>query len=118
MSPDQAFGRDIPEPIRDNAMTQMAEASGEGEGRHGNVYILEQTKHDAINVTVSGIFTLEDREFWFLLDNGNWNGTVLLGWEEAGQQQMTVNEPTQWTLVPSPSVISEALAAERGHILL
>lgn len=66
---------------------------------------------------MSRIFTLADQEFWFLLDNGNWTGTVLRGWEEAGQQKMPTDEPTQWTLVPRPDVVSDALATERGHIL-
>lgn len=118
MTPDEAFERDIPEPMRDAVMTEIAEASYYGEGKHGNVYILEQVKHDVINVTVSGVFTLEGREFWFLLDNGNWNGTVLRGWEEAGEQAMAPSKPTQWTLVPNSTVISEALDAQRGHILL
>lgn len=118
MTPYEAFDRDIPESIRDDVMTQISEASHRGEGRHGNVYILEETKHNVINVTVSGIFTLGDKEFWFLLDDGDWNGTFLRGWEEAGQQKLEESPPTQWALVPTHNIIADALAAERGNILL
>ncbi|MFT0533988.1 hypothetical protein ACMHYJ_14340 [Castellaniella hirudinis] len=118
LTPDEAFDADIPAALRDDIMTAISEAAHMGEGQHGCVHILGQDRLDAINVRAQGIVTVEGREYWFVVEDGNWNGTTLEGWEHSGVQTFGPLPRTQWALAPRPDLVSDAIAAGRGPFLV
>lgn len=118
LTPDAAFDADIPAALRDDLMTAICEAAHMGEGQHGCVHILEQDRLDAINARAEGIVTVDGREFWFIVESGNWNGTVLEGWEHAGTQDFKPSPRTQWALAPRADLVSDAIVAGRGPFLV
>jgi hypothetical protein len=100
-----AFERDIPKDVQETTLEAIENAAWDGRGQHGPVYISSVDKHDAINITAEGEVHLticgKEKEFTFVIESGNYNGTVLRGWEEAGQQEIEICEPTRWTLAPA-----------------
>lgn len=118
LTPDAAFDADIPAAMRDDIMTAISEAAHMGGGQHGCVHILEQDPLDAINVRAQGIVTVNGREFWFIVESGNWNGTVLEGWEYAGTQTFEPRPRTQWALAPRPDLVTDAIVSGRGPFLV
>lgn len=118
MTPDEAFERDIPPDQQEMVMTEICEAAIDGRGQHGRVYITNVDHMDVINLCASGSIEIDGTEFWFIVENGNWNGTVLRGWEEAGQQKFEHHTPTQWALVPRNDLVGDAIALGRGPFLV
>lgn len=118
LSPDVAFDADIPEALRDDIMTAISEAAHMGTGTHGCVHILNQDRIDAINVRAEGIVTVDGREYWFIVEDGNRNGTVLDGWEHSGKQTFEPVQRTQWALVPRHDLVSDALGSGKGPFLV
>lgn len=118
LTPDAAFDADIPAVVRDDIMTAIAEAAHMGEGTHGCVHILEQDRIDAINVRAQGIVTVEGNEYWFIVRDGNWDGTVLEGWEHSGTQAFEPAPRTQWALAPRPDLVIDALGSGKGPFLV
>jgi hypothetical protein len=117
MTPDEAFCRDIPESKQDDVMLMIAEAAS-GWNDHECITILDRDRMDAINVRASGILDWEGREYWFIVRDGNWDGTVLEGWEESGVQTFEHHEPTRWALQPRRGLVEDAIAAGKGPFLL
>ncbi len=113
--PYEAFARDVPEHLREDAMTAMAEATG-GYGKPDNVHLLDHDRIDAINCRAHGIITIEGREFVFQMQDGNWNGTELLSWDE--DKPFERHEPTRWALQPKRQLIDEAVIGLKGPFLL
>lgn len=104
-----AFCAAIEEKDRDDILTQMAEAAHSDRHQTDSVRILNRTRHDVINVTVEGIVTYKDEEYSFHLEDGNWNGTQLRGWEETGTDwEEYVPEPL--AIKPHRELIWKALA--------
>ncbi len=118
LSPDAAFDADIPAAIRDDIMTAISEAAHLGEGTHGYVHILEQDRIDAINVRAEGVVTIEGKEYWFIVQDGNWNGTVLEGWVFSGKQNFEPLPVPQWALAPRPDLVSDAIGSGNGPFLI
>lgn len=125
LTPDQAFARDIPAAMTDEVLTLMSEAAHEDKrpyrGAVGEVQIHTRNRRDAINVRVEGTLTLQaypGRTFDFQLRDGNWDGTVLEAWEEAGNQVFEVTPPTRWTLQPTHAEIAKAIANGQGRFLV
>lgn len=118
LTPDAAFDADIPADMRDDIMTAISEAAHMGTGTHGCVHILEQGRIDAINVRAEGIVTVAGKEYWFLVEDGNRNGTVLEGWEQSGKQAFETVQHTQWALAPQSDLVSDALATGKGPFLV
>jgi hypothetical protein len=118
LTPDQAFDRDIPKHLQDDVMTNISEAAHAGFGQHGNVFIIDQDRIDSINVRAQGSVTVEGTEYAFIVEDGNWNGTVLEGWEHTGTQTFTPLPRTQWTLAPRHDLVSSAIAENRGPFLI
>lgn len=81
-----AFCAAIAEEDRDDILTSMAEAAHDDRSENETVQILERTRHDVINVTVSGVVNYKGNEYYFHLEDGNWNRTQLRGWEDTGQE--------------------------------
>lgn len=116
---DAAFERDIPAEDRDNVMQMICETAQCGDDYHPqHVSILSRDRIDAINVRAEGILTFGDREFAFIVRDGNWDGTVLEGWEEAGKQTFEPSPRTVWALAPQPSLVSAAIAKGKGPFLV
>ncbi len=111
----QAFERDVPESLREDAMYAMAVAA-QGCESPANVTILDRDRLDAINVRASGIIIIAGVEYTFQIQDGNWNGTELLAWES--DKPFEHHEPTRWALQPARRLIREALAAGRGAFLV
>jgi hypothetical protein len=115
VDPHEAFERDVPEHLREDAMQMMAEATG-GWGSHPSVTILEHDRLDAINCRASGIIEIQGNEFTFQMEDGNWNGTVLLAWESDRPFEQHV--PIRWALQPSRELVGRALEEGRGPFLI
>lgn len=113
--PYEAFNRDIPEHLREEVMTAMAEATS-GWGEPSNVHILEHDRIDAINARAEGIVTVEGKEYTFQMENGNWNGTVLLAWQS--DKPFEYHEPTRWALQPKRDLIDQAIESGKGPFLI
>jgi len=110
-----AFERDVPAHLREDAILAMAEATGEW-GTPPNVTILNHDRIDAINCRAEGIIEIEGNEYTFQMEDGNWNGTVLLAWES--DVPFERYQPTLWTLQPMQHVIHDAINAGRGPFLI
>jgi hypothetical protein len=113
--PYEAFEKDVPAHLREDAMQAMAEATG-GYGAPSNVHLIEHDRIDAINCRAHGVITIEGVEYVFQMADGNHNGTELLSWDE--DKPFGRHEPTRWALQPEPGLIDEALAGGRGQFLL
>lgn len=109
-----AFDRDVPEARREDVMTMLAEAAQGTE--HECVTILDSDRLDAINVRVHGIIEIEGNEHSFQLEDGNWNGTVLLAWDE--DKPFEHHKPIRWALQPRQDLIDDALQTGRGEFLV
>lgn len=119
LSVEAAFERDIPAEERDNVMQMICEAAQYGDDQHPqHISILSRDRIDAINVRAEGILTFGNREFAFIVRDGNWDGTVLEGWEEAGTQTFEPLPRTVWALAPLPSLVSNAIATGKGPFLV
>ncbi|CAB3665146.1 hypothetical protein LMG26696_03581 [Achromobacter pulmonis] len=119
LSVDAAFERDIPAEHRDDVMQMICETAQYGDDYHPqHVSILDRDRIDAINVRAEGVLTFQGREFAFIVRDGNWDGTVLEGWEEAGTQTFEPLPRTEWTLAPQPSLVSDAIANGKGPFLV
>lgn len=79
-----AFCNVIAEEDRDGILTMMAEAAHADKYENETVQILKRTRHNVINVTVSGIVTYKGKEYTFHLEDGDWAGTQLRGWQDTG----------------------------------
>lgn len=105
----EAFCEAIPEKYREDILTNMSEAAHSDRYQTDQVRILNRTRHDMINVTVEGIVSYNDREYSFHLEDGNWNGTQLRGWNGLGSEWEEY-VPTPLALAPRGNLISAALA--------
>jgi len=117
-SPDADFASNIPAAMHDEIMTAISEAAHIGCGKHGCVTILDQDRIDAINVRAEGIVNIGEREYWFIVRDGNRDGTVLEAWEGTGTQAFEPSPRTHWALAPKPELVSDAIQAQRGQFLL
>ncbi len=118
LSVDAAFDRDIPAEHRDDVMQMICEAAHADDYHQQHVSILDRDRIDAINVRAEGILNFGGREFAFIVRDGNWDGTVLEGWEEAGTQTFEPTPRTEWALAPMPSLVSDAIAKGQGPFLV
>ena len=111
----EAFERDVPEHLRDDAMQMMAEATG-GYGSHESVTILDRDQLDAINFRASGIIRIEGEEYTFQMEDGNRNGTDLLAWQS--DRQFEYHQPTRWAVQPRRDIIYRHISEGKGPFLL
>lgn len=98
-------------------MLMIAEAAN-GWNDHDCITILDRDRMDAINVRASGILDWEGREYSFIVRDGNWDGTVLEAWEEAGVQKFEYHQPTVYALQPRRDLIGDAIVSGKGPLLL
>lgn len=111
---DERFELDVPAAIRDSVMETLAECAQGAEAP--NVYIFERDRIDAINVRAHGCITLEGEEYTFIIRDGNWDGTVLVAWNE--DREFEPHPRIQWTLQPTAALLDEAFVSGRRQFLL
>lgn len=116
LSPEEAFARDIPDEHQESVLVMLSE-SAQSCGEHECVSVIERDRIDAINVRASLILTFEGREYSVFLEDGNWNGTVIRGWENHGKDYEP-HQPTRWALAPRPGLISDASATGQSAFLI
>lgn len=112
--PYAAFERDVPVHLREGAMIAMAEAA-HIDGIAG-VTILDRDRLDAINCRAHGVIEIDGVEYSFQVQDGNWNGTELLAWDE--DKVFEHHVPTKWALQPVARLVDEAITGGRGAFLL
>lgn len=74
------------------------------------VYIYTLEKHDVLNRTCHGMVALDDGEYEFLIEDGNWNGTVVRKWGQT-PIQYEPQPPVRYTFAPKMALSLEILAA-------
>lgn len=111
----EAFEASVPAHLQEDVMQMIAEAAS-GWGEHASVTLLDRDRHDAINVTAHGIITVEGVEHRFIVDDGNWDGTVLRSWDD--DKVFEIAERTVYALQPARHLIDSAVMAGRGPFLL
>lgn len=62
------------------------------------VTIFEDFRHDAINYTITGVVTIGEESYGFIMDSGDRAGTVIRGWGKPEPYEPP--KPTMYTLVP------------------
>lgn len=107
LTPDAAFERDVPAELQEDVMQRICESTlgDEIEG----VSVIDEVKHNALDIEVSGGVMIDGREFWFHVRNSDTAGTELMGWEESGAG--ISHEPREaLALCPSPGAVFAAVA--------
>lgn len=115
MNTDEKFKRDILPEDHDSVMTMLCEAA-QGINDYKEVTILETDRLDAINVRAHGILEWRGREYVFIIEDGNWNGTTIESWDE--DKEFNPLPRTQWALQPIPRLVGDAILANRGPFLI
>ncbi len=67
------------------------------------IEILDVYQHDAINFTFTGTVEVEGQTYGYIIDDGNWNGTVVRAWgdhEDVGYYEHP-DPPEPWTFIPN-----------------
>ncbi len=116
LSADEAFARDIPESVREDVLQRIFESL------YGNpmdgVIILDHDRFDAINSRAQGTIKVGGREFWFYVEDGNRNGSVLLGWEDGGEPEYSAPCLSRSALAPPLQTMGKHLEAGQAAFLL
>jgi hypothetical protein len=66
-----------------------------------NVSVNELHRSDAINAVYGGTIKYKDKEYDFILESGNCNGTVMLEWSNNGDIYYSAPEPVKYTFIPA-----------------
>lgn len=98
-------------------MTMIAEAAQSERYESEQVSILTRDRIDAINVQAEGSVIVEGTEYYFVVEDGNNNGTVLRGWNDVGEK-FELHQPTQWALQPQRHIIDDAIEKGGGQFLI
>lgn len=70
-------------------------------------------QHNACNHTATGEIEIQGKKFGFIIDNGDWGGTVIREWGEPGEIGIyEPPKPTIYTFVPE----NDDLKTEKPHI--
>lgn len=88
----------------DQLLTDICEAfsSSQGKMQCGNVTFTDIHTHNACNHTLVGFIFYQGEEFHFIIDNGDWAGTVIQDFgtrEDVGDYDPP--EPSQFAFVPN-----------------
>jgi hypothetical protein len=91
----------------EEVLERICNAHWNGQNIDGVIF-LDKYCHDAINYTLSGTVEVEGTIYGFIIDDGNWNGTVVRAWgdpEDVGVYTPPVKE--HLTFVPSDPYVSD-----------
>lgn len=72
------------------------------------IRISSSHQHNACNYTHSGTVTIDGVEYGFIIDNGDWNGTVVREWglaDDVGSYEPP--RPTIYTFVPTDDALKD-----------
>lgn len=89
-------------------LEELCDLEWSGKTRTDRITISDSHRHDACNYTHSGTVVIDGTEYGFVIDNGNWNGTVVREWglaEDVGIYQPP--KPAIYTFVPANDTLKE-----------
>ena len=112
---EKRFEACIPADQQEDVLTAIAEAA-QGCGNDDRITILEVDRIDAINVRAQGIIEIDDVEHVFIVEDGNWNGTVLHSWDDDAEFKPA--QRSTWALAPRNDLVGGALASGDGKFLI
>lgn len=112
---DARFAADIPPEHQEDVMVMLSEAAQES-CEHDDVTILDRDRRDAINVRAHGIIQFGGEEYTFIIEDGNWSGTVLQSWNDGREFEHLPH--TQWALEPRADIVNNAIAKGKERFLL
>lgn len=98
------------------ALEEIANAQwslGSREGASGPVTLLDVQQHNACNHTLSGTIRLGDEIYGFIIDSGDWAGTVVRAWgdpEEVGVADEPEPQEPRTFLPRNPALFHESPA--------
>jgi hypothetical protein len=93
-------------------LERIADAQWNGDGN--GVHLSDVYQHNACNHTLSGTIKDGDEVYGFIIESGDWNGTVVLGWghvDNVGEFDHP-EPPEPFTFVPT----SSRLHINRPHL--
>lgn len=91
-----------------NFLEELCDMEWAEDQKRGSICISSTHRHDACNYTHSGTVSIDGIEYGFVIDNGNWNGTVVREWgpaDEVGAYDPP--NPTVYTFVPTNGTLKE-----------
>ena len=89
-------------------LEELCDMEWNHEKKSKRISIYDTYRHDMTNYTHSGTFTYEGVEYGFVIDNGNWNGTVVREWGLADDVGIyDPPKPTFYTFVPVNGTLRE-----------
>jgi hypothetical protein len=100
----------------EEVLERICDAHWNGQDINGVVF-LDKYRHDAINYTLSGTVEVDGKVYGFIIDDGNWDGTVVRAWgdpEDVSIYQPSPREPL--TFVPKNHHL-EGLALQKYLLL-
>lgn len=103
-----AFCERVGDDVATSFLQELCDMEWHGDKKSGDISISSSHRHDMVNFTHSGTFTHDGVEYGFVIDNGNWNGTVVREWGPADDvAEYEPPKPTYWTFVPSDPSMKE-----------
>jgi hypothetical protein len=70
------------------------------DGNSSDILGLESHMHNSANHTYSGVFIYKGIEYGFVIDSGDWNGTVVRSWGAGEVYNYQPPEPVLYTFIP------------------
>ena len=113
-----AFCAEAGDDIADGFLQELCDMEWNRDKKSPRIQISSTHQHDACNYTHSGTVTIDGAEYGFVIDNGNWNGTVVREWGAA--DDITAYEPpapTVYTFVPIDDAMKDDRPAMWGVYL-
>lgn len=89
-------------------LEELCDLEWSSDRKSDRITISDSYRHDTCNYTHSGTVTIDGIEYGFVIDNGNWNGTVVREWglaEDVGIYEPP--KPTIYTFVPTNDTLKE-----------
>lgn len=106
------------ETVSENLLQTICEAIYADRNENG-VRIIDKCRHDAINCTATGILEHDGQEFKFVIEDGDWNGTVIREW---GDPETVADyehpKPPVYDMVPTNPNLKEERPAMWGVYLI
>lgn len=98
-----SFDEDVPAAMQDDVLTRIVEAAW-AESDEGDLSIIDKHEINALNIEFTGSITIDGREHFFHIRDGNNNGTEILSWNQEAEIVHETPEPI--VLVPSSNQIA------------
>lgn len=92
----------------ESVLTRICEAGWAPNRPEPGISNLEVHQHNACNHTYEGVFDYEGVEFSFIVDDGDWGGTVVREFTTEESRGYEMAPPTQYVLVPEKADLRSA----------